>query len=91
MNTKDQNRITLRGVKYAAFASQETLCFEATVLFDGQPVCRVSNDGHGGADHVVPLKGENYEILTNRLAPVNAFIASLEPEAIEEQALAALA
>lgn len=79
MKADEQTRITLRKVHYAAFASQETSCFEATVLFDGKPVAEVSNDGHGGADHVRPIKGDNYGTLQERLNPVNNFIATLEP------------
>lgn len=43
--------ITLTKVKYAAFASQETNCFEAVICVDGKPVAHVRNDGHGGCDH----------------------------------------
>lgn len=42
--------IELRKVKYAAFASQETPCFEAEVWIDGKNAGRVSNEGHGGPD-----------------------------------------
>lgn len=42
--------ITLKNVKHAAFASQETNCFEATVYVDGKSFCKVSNEGHGGPD-----------------------------------------
>lgn len=79
MKSTEQTRITLTGVHYAAFASEETSCFEATINFDGKPVCTVSNDGHGGADLHRPLKGENYAQMAERLKPVNAFIATLEP------------
>lgn len=41
-------KIELKNVKYAAFNSQETDCFEATIYLDGKRACRVSNEGHGG-------------------------------------------
>lgn len=47
--------ITIKNVKYAAFASQETHCFKATLYVDGKPFGYVSNDGHGGCDDVYPL------------------------------------
>lgn len=46
---QNQKRITLKNLKVADFASEETLCFTATVLFDGKPIAHASNDGHGGA------------------------------------------
>lgn len=49
-------RITLTGLKVAAFMSEETLCFEATVRLDGKPFARAANDGHGGMTHVVPFR-----------------------------------
>lgn len=41
-------KIELKNIKYAAFASQETYCFEATLHINGRSCGRVSNDGHGG-------------------------------------------
>lgn len=43
-------KITLSKIKYAAFASEETGCFEAVVLLDGVPSIHVRNDGGGGCD-----------------------------------------
>lgn len=42
-------KIELRNVKYAAFASEETTCFEGTLYIDGVSRGVVSNDGRGGA------------------------------------------
>ena len=53
-------KITLKSIKYAAFASEETHCYSATVYADGVKLCTVDNDGKGGCDHFRPLKGENY-------------------------------
>lgn len=47
-------QIELRNVKYAAFASQETSCFQATVYIDGKRAGEVSNEGHGGPDSISP-------------------------------------
>ncbi len=44
-------KLTLANVKFAAFASKETNCFQATLLADGKKVCYVSNSGRGGCDH----------------------------------------
>lgn len=82
MKSTEQTRITLTGVHYAAFASEETSCFRATINFDGKRVCEVSNDGHGGCDMHHPLKGQNYAQMAEALKPVNAFIATLEPYTI---------
>lgn len=45
-------RITLKNLKVCAFASEETTCFQATVLFDGKVVGEAKNDGHGGSTYV---------------------------------------
>lgn len=42
--------ITVKNVKIAQFASDETLCFETTVYIDGKRGFRASNDGHGGCN-----------------------------------------
>jgi hypothetical protein len=47
-----QNRITLKRLKVAEFASQETLCFAADVYFDGHLTARAHNDGQGGMTFV---------------------------------------
>ena len=44
-----QNRITLKNLKVADFASEETLCFTATIVFDDTPIAEARNDGHGGS------------------------------------------
>lgn len=47
-------KVELRNVKHAAFASEETYCFEATVYIDGVKAGSVSNDGQGGAHRWSP-------------------------------------
>ena len=44
-------KIELKNIKYAAFASEETSCYEATLWVDGKKIGTVSNDGHGGCDN----------------------------------------
>ncbi len=50
-------KIELKNFKHAAFASQETLCFNATVYVDGKRMFEASNSGNGECNRVVPLKG----------------------------------
>jgi hypothetical protein len=54
-------KITLKNIKYAAFLSQETNAYSATVYADGVKLCTVDNDGHGGCDCHAPLKGEGWD------------------------------
>tara|TARA_R100000152_G_C6772887_1_gene200014 strand:- start:1324 stop:1827 length:504 start_codon:yes stop_codon:yes gene_type:complete len=49
--------ITVKNVKIAEFASEETLCFQATVYVDGKRAFTAHNDGHGGSNYYYPLKG----------------------------------
>lgn len=42
-------KVELRNLKYAQFASEETNCFEATLVIDGKPRGMVRNEGHGGS------------------------------------------
>lgn len=41
-------KIELKNIQHAAFASEETYCFDATVYIDGVKSGTVGNDGHGG-------------------------------------------
>jgi hypothetical protein len=58
-------RFALTRVKYAAFASQETPCFEATVLVDGRLAGTVRNAGHGGGNEYDP---RSLEVTLNEYA-----------------------
>jgi len=63
-------KLSLTSVKYAAFASQETSCFEAIVLIDGKKAIHVSNDGHGGCDmhrDIIPGSAEKVEAYAKTL------------------------
>ena len=55
-------KIELKNFKHAAFASEETLCFEATVYVDGKKLCDVSNNGYGGNTNIY-VAPENREWL----------------------------
>ena len=44
-------KIELKNIKYAAFASEETSCYEAALYIDGKKIGVVSNEGHGGPDN----------------------------------------
>lgn len=57
-NITKQDRITLKNLKVADFASEETMCFSATVVFDGTPIAEARNDGHGGSTFVRALNGK---------------------------------
>lgn len=47
--------ITVKNLKVAEFASEETLCYEATVYVDGMRAFTARNDGHGGPDYFHPI------------------------------------
>jgi hypothetical protein len=49
-----QMRIELKNVKHAAFASEETDCFEASVYINGTRSGTVRNAGHGGPNEYTP-------------------------------------
>jgi hypothetical protein len=46
--------ITLRKIKYAAFASEETHCFSADIYIDGKKEGTARNEGHGGSTFIEP-------------------------------------
>lgn len=72
--TIDQSRVTLSNLKVAEFASEETMCFAATVLFDGVPIADAENDGHGGCTFLRARKGSH-----ERLAEAEAFAKTFQP------------
>jgi hypothetical protein len=47
-------KIELKNVKHAAFASEETDCFEASVYIDGVRSGKASNEGRGGCTNFDP-------------------------------------
>lgn len=46
--------IELRKIHYAAFASEETNCFDAEIWINGKKEGRAHNDGHGGMTSIDP-------------------------------------
>src|SRR3546814_16561051 len=57
-NITKQDRITLKNLKVADFDSEETMCFSATVVFDGTPIAEARNAGHGGSAFLRALNGK---------------------------------
>lgn len=57
-----KNTITLKGYKTVAYMSEETLCFTATIIFNGKEVADISNEGHGGSDNIYPIDKTAYAI-----------------------------
>src|SRR3546814_20485942 len=57
-----QDRIALKSLKVAQFASEETLCFTATVLFDGIAIAQARNNGRGGATFLHALEGKGGQL-----------------------------
>jgi len=74
----NQTRVALKSLKVADFASEETLCFTATVLFDGQPIAYAKNDGHGGSTFLSPYRPG--EAARERLHEASVYAESLPPE-----------
>ena len=65
-------RLTLKSFKHAAFLSEETNAFSATVYFDGKRVGHAKNEGHGGSTDIFASKGAERERLTAAEAEVKA-------------------
>ena len=51
-------KVELKNIKYSAFASEETNCYEATIYIDGKKVGHVKNSGTGGCDNIYPYEVE---------------------------------
>ncbi len=78
METIKQDRIKLKNLKVADFSSEETLCFSATVVFDGTSIAEARNDGHGGSTFLRALEGK-----AARLAQAEAFAKGLPPAPLD--------
>ena len=59
----------LKNVKYSAFASHETSCFEATLYVDGVKTAIIDNDGRGGCDRVHALNRSMLDAYEATLPP----------------------
>lgn len=75
--------IELKAIKHAAFASQETHCYSATLYVDGVRWGEVRNEGHGGPDMFHGVGGKTWE----NLAELDKRIAATFPP-IEFEGLA---
>ena len=53
-NFKNGDVLEIKGIKHAAFASQETHCFEGSLYLNKKKIGVVSNEGHGGCDRFDP-------------------------------------
>jgi hypothetical protein len=50
-------RLALKSIKVAAFASEETHCYEGILYLDGKKAARMRNEGRGGPDLITPVDG----------------------------------
>ena len=80
-------QIEVRNVKVAKFASEETLCFEATVYVNGKRVATVGNDGHGGPDRWSDYAVERQiDAYAKTLPPVKFRVSDTEVMDLEQNA-----
>ena len=70
-------KLSVKNVKYAAFNSEETLCFRCTVYVDGKRAFEASNDGHGGPNSYTPV---NYHPDNVKLLMAATEWAEAQPE-----------
>lgn len=79
-------KIELRNIKHAAFASQETHCYTATLYVDGDKWGTVGNEGHGGCDYFHGSPGRDLAALDKRIAetmPAEEFEGMTLPRSLE--------
>lgn len=82
---KNGDTLELRGIQYAEFASEETHCFEAKVVFNNKKIGTVSNEGRGGANRFeVHSSFGTQKDIENNWAKNNAIWASLDTRIKEE-------
>ena len=76
-----QDRLAVKTLKVAEFASEETLCYEATFTFDGVPAFRGKNGGTGGPDDYEPIsyEKESGPQFRERMAPIEAWAKTFPP------------
>lgn len=70
-------QIELKNIKYAAFASHETACFQSTLYVDGTAFALISNEGCGGSDCVSPAKRGNAEQFWEKMQEVDLYMKAL--------------
>jgi hypothetical protein len=69
--------ISLDNIKYHPHASRHSSSFDATLKFNGDAICKVSNDGRGGSDVYTPIKGQTSAQMREALMRVRRHIAAL--------------
>jgi hypothetical protein len=77
-------KITVKNLKHAEFASQETHCYEATVYVDGKRFCKASNEGHGGGD-IYWRQGTTNSALQDEIRAIGKRIEPRAFDTYEEQ------
>lgn len=76
-------RLELKSIKVAAFASEETHCYEGILYLDGKKAARMSNEGRGGPDMVtlVDAWARRYDELSTEIRAIledTGYIAEFE-------------
>lgn len=74
---------SLKSLKIAQFASEETLCFNASLYADGKKVATVGNDGHGGAHHIRWDRKLKSDRIADLSADLKAQGGAIDPELLE--------
>ena len=85
MNADKAPVITVKKLKYAAFSSEETSCFEATVYVDGKKFCTSSNEGHGGPNMDYPVGEATMSDLACQIKALNKRIAAAAEPPLESE------
>jgi hypothetical protein len=70
--TYKTQQFTIKNLKYAEFASDDSLCFTATLYLDGKRFCTVSDNGNGGATDYYPIKAGSRRELDTKITQINA-------------------
>lgn len=75
-------KITLQRFKHLANASEETVCFEALVCFDGKPAFIATNTGRGGSHDYSPLPKQSRDQMRASLRLLEEHVKNLPPEVL---------
>lgn len=69
---------TLKNVKYAAFNSHETHCYQASLYLNGKKVADIENEGHGGPDMQWYVSKEAEKAVNEAVAGMRTYATDLE-------------
>lgn len=75
-------KITFQKFKHLAYASEETVCFEAIVCIDGKPGFVATNAGHGGCNNYSPLPKQTRDQMRANLRLIEDHVKTLPPEVL---------